>query len=546
MRIAELTLAALMAISVAQAVEAADAPALTGLVSSAAEPAMEGVLVTAQKQDSPISITVASDQSGRFAFPADRLGEGHYALRIRATGYVLDGPLSADVVGGKPASVDIKLKPVADLATQMTSTEWLNSMPGTPEQKVPLIECMSCHTLERVVRSKFTPDEFGPVLKRMSNYANNSTQAKIQARVENREVPEDRVKKVAEYLATANLSKSEKWSWPLQTMPRPSGAATRIIITEYDLPRKTIAPHDVRTDKDGNVWYSNFVENFIGRLDPRTGAHTEWAYPVQREGFPSGSLAMEPDPDGNYWLALMFQTGVARFNVASKTFDMFPIPEAMRTIATQQSMVQPRQWKVDGKVWSNEVSAQGVLRLDVATKSWEFVDPFKTMPMGRPHSPYGLAVDAENNLYFMDFADENIGKVEAKTFKATVYPTPTRYSRPRRTMLDDQGRLWFAEFAANKLAMFDIKRETFKEWPLSTPNAYPYDAYLDKTGMLWSGNMSDDRITRFDPQTGQSVDYLLPRSTNIRRIFVDDSTTPPTFWAGNNHNASILKLELTE
>jgi len=31
--------------------------------------------------------------------------------------------------------------------------------------------------------------------------------------------------------------------------------------------------------------------------------------------------------------------------------------------------------------------------------------------------------------------------------------------------------------------------------------------------------------------------------TNIRRVFVDNRTTPPTFWVGNNHGASIVRLE---
>ncbi len=42
-------------------------------------------------------------------------------------------------------------------------------------------------------------------------------------------------------------------------------------------------------------------------------------------------------------------------------------------------------------------------------------------------------------------------------------------------------------------------------------------------GELWSGSMSSDRVLRFDPQTGKSVEYLLPRQTNIRRVFVDDT-----------------------
>jgi virginiamycin B lyase len=52
-----------------------------------------------------------------------------------------------------------------------------------------------------------------------------------------------------------------------------------------------------------------------------------------------------------------------------------------------------------------------------------------------------------------------------------------------------------------------------------------------------------DRVARLNPKTGRFVEYLLPRETNIRRVFVDDSTSPVTFWVGSNHGASIVKLE---
>jgi virginiamycin B lyase len=51
---------------------------------------------------------------------------------------------------------------------------------------------------------------------------------------------------------------------------------------------------------------------------------------------------------------------------------------------------------------------------------------------------------------------------------------------------------------------------------------------------------------RLDPATGASVEYLLPRETNIRRVFVDNSTGPVTFWVGSNNGASIVKLEPLE
>jgi virginiamycin B lyase len=520
------------------------APALTGQVTAAEAGVLEGVLVSAQQSQSPITITVVSDQSGRFSFPAGKLSPGHYALRIRASGYDLDGAPAADVTEGKTANVDLALRKTKDLAAQLTNTEWFMSFPGTAEQKRALIECMSCHTLERIARSKFSADDFMPVLKRMTGYANNTIQARVQKRAAEVEFPQDRARKVAEYLATVNLSQSPTWSYPLQTLARPSGAATRVVVTEYDLPRRTIAPHDVRTDQKGFIWYSNFVENNLGRLDPRTGTVKEFVYPELKPGFPTGALALEPDADGNLWLAMMFQAGLAKFDVKSETFRLFPVQSELNIDTTQQSLLTPLHSGVDGKVWTNDVRKQAVLRLDVATGKYEFIDPFRFTPKGRQHSPYGMVSDAANNLYFMDFGDENVGRIDAKTAQATIYPTPTPHSRPRRTMMDQQGRVWFAEFATDKLGMFDPKQEKFAEWSVPTPHTYPYDAFLDRNGELWSGNMSSDRILRLDPQSGKGIEYLLPRPTNIRRIFIDDSTDPVAFWAGNNHGASIIKLEL--
>ena len=45
------------------------------------------------------------------------------------------------------------------------------------------------------------------------------------------------------------------------------------------------------------------------------------------------------------------------------------------------------------------------------------------------------------------------------------------------------------------------------------------------------------------PKTGTTVEYQLPRETNMRSVFVDSSTTPVTFWTGSNHGAALVKVE---
>ena len=91
--------------------------------------------------------------------------------------------------------------------------------------------------------------------------------------------------------------------------------------------------------------------------------------------------------------------------------------------------------------------------------------------------------------------------------------------------------------------MLDPKSGKVQEWALPLPWEQPYDAVLDKSGEAWTGSMLSDRVSRLDPKTGEFVEYLLPRRTNIRRVFVDNSTTPPTLWIGNNHGAAIVKVE---
>ena len=384
------------------------------------------------------------------------------------------------------------------------------------------------------------------VLERMASYANQSFPLHPQTRVS----APNLVRRfgagtddLAKYLATINLSSGPMWSYALKTLPRPSGPSTHVIITEYDLPRKTIEPHDVIVDSEGIVWFSNFGEQFLGRLDPKTARVTEHPVPVIRPGFPTGMLDLETDLEGNLWLSMMYQGGIARFDKKTQTFKTWKVAPEFTNDETQQSMVGPQHWEVDGKVWLNDAGgATGIYRMEMTTGKFEHWAPYKNLPPG-PHSVYGIYSDSKNNLFFLDFGGENVGKIEARTGKLTLFPTPMARSRPRRGRMDAQDRLWFGEFYGGKIGMFDTKTEQFQEWPVPTPYTAPYDAVLDRNGEVWAAGMEADRIMRMDPKTGRFIEYLLPRQTNIRRVFVDNSTTPVTFWVGNNEGASIIKLE---
>ena len=74
---------------------------------------------------------------------------------------------------------------------------------------------------------------------------------------------------------------------------------------------------------------------------------------------------------------------------------------------------------------------------------------------------------------------------------------------------------------------------------------YPYP--LDEDAMRQAAGFV---IGEYDFTSFAAVDSERGREdgtiSNVRRIFVDNSTNPVTFWAGNNHGAEIIKLEPLE
>jgi streptogramin lyase len=529
--------------------------ALSGQVSSEKEGAMEGVLVSAKKDGSTITTTVVSDAKGQFSFPADRLSPGHYTISVRAFGYSLDGPKTADVSAAGNATAMIRLVPTTNLAAQMTNAEWLASAPGDLAIKKRAFGCGQCHTLARPLMSTHTAEEFATkVMPRMASYASQAYPLLIQTRnaPSNRgrgqnQNQEGRPNPLAVYLASINLSTSKTHSYELKGFARPKGADTKVIITEYDLPRKTMQPHDVIVDDTGTVWSSDFGENSLSKLDPKTGKVTEYPYQPTRPGYANGNLNLEEDREGNLWLGMMNQAGVAKFDRKTGKFEFYPLPASMLNETTQQAMLAPLHWEVDGKVWFNDADNRAVGRVDIKTGTFEpWRKPFDALPKEGQHGAYGLATDSNNDLFFLDFPNDYIGRIDAKTGTATFYQVPTPDAHPRRGRMDNQDRLWFAEWYGGKVGMLDPKTGQIKEWQVPDIYAAPYDAVVDKNGEIWTGNDNDDRITRIDEKTGKTVQYLMPHEVNVRRVFVDNSAPRPTFWAGSNHTASIFKVEPLE
>ncbi|MBM3778768.1 MAG: hypothetical protein FJW23_11105 [Acidimicrobiia bacterium] len=546
--------------------------ALSGSVRSTGEGAMEGVLVNARREGGNVTVTVVSDAAGRYTFPRSHLEPGSYRLSIRATGYELTDPGAVQVTATATATRDLDLRTSADPALHMSSTEWAMSFPGTPEQIFPIANhgCTYCHTLERLARSKHSAEQWVDVLTRMQIYfldgtavaedrgrgAPNDAEA-VAAAAKNPNSVGGRPKtELGQYMASLNLSGGRTtWSYPLKTLPRPSGAATRVIMTQWDLPRKDTVAHDLAVDAQGRPWYNDQSRMFVGMLDPATSQFTEYPFPPLPRGRAGGVSDLDFDRDGNLWTMISLPEGKCHFGTPVK-FDPRTKDLTYVEIANKDEVfgtnnpcgLQFMARGPDGRMWFN--NTQVMVRVDPKTARVDgtfFFGKGANVPEGR-HVGYQVVVSSKGNGYISDFGGRSyVIEVNGTTGEPTYHPVPTANGGARRGQMDAQDRYWFAEYRGNKAAMFDTKNGSFKEWEIPVPYVYPYTSSApDRKGRVYLSSNMAERLYRLDPATGEMVGYLVPTAFDSKKILYDPTASGIRLWLSNKRTARLLRVDVLD
>jgi streptogramin lyase len=540
--------------------QASDSVALSGVISSQQEGLMEGVVVSARRDGANFTVSVVSDAKGKYSFPRTHLEPGKYALTIRAVGYDLNGPGSVTIAEGKTSNADLKLEKTKDLASQLSSLEWAMSVPGTPEQKDKVIyqtvSCAYCHAWERVVKSNHTADEFVDLITRMQKYYTDGSAVSRDNRGRGQIGPPDQVaaaeqnpkwgrepfgvpkKELAEYLTTVNLSGGKTtWPYELKTLPRPKGKATRVIITQYDMPRPDTVAHDLDLDSAGTVWYTDESRMIFGKMNPKTGVFTEYALPPVPPGDLPGARDIQVDRDDNIW----FPRRIANAAVVLTKYN--PKTEEVSTIegaGTQFMALGP-----DGKIWAGWTRIDPKTMKVEATYGWE---KSPNIPPG-PHRQYVdlTVVNSKGNPYAPDIGGSYIIGIDAMTGQAKFWQVPTPRSSPRRGRMDAQDRFWFAEYTGDKVGMFDTRTEKFQEWPMLRKYTTPYAVSApDRNGYVYATSNMSERLMRLDPKTGEIVEYQIPTEFDSKKITYDPTTSRLTLWMVNTRTARMMKVEPLE
>ena len=241
-------------------------------------------------------------------------------------------------------------------------------------------------------------------------------------------------------------------------------------------------PDYITKGSDGNVWFTEFYSDRVGRVTP-SGAITEFPLPALNdvEGITSG-------PDGNLWFTEPGENKIGKMTTGG-VVSTFPIK------ATDPS---PRGITAgpDGNVWFVEFYDGAIGRITPAGVITRF-----TIPQGQSY-PWWITTGKDGDLWFTESGNDLIGRFDPKTLKfKTPMRVPGKSVTPWGIMSAPDGRIWFTERTAGDIAV--INTGGIQAFHISDPTSYPDTLVTGPDGDIWFTENQAGSIGHFNPTTGK-------------------------------------------
>lgn len=253
----------------------------------------------------------------------------------------------------------------------------------------------------------------------------------------------------------------------------PAGA-----VTEFPLPLPASGPHGITAGPDGNVWFTEALANRIGRITP-SGTITKFSIPTAV----SLPLGITSGPDGNLWFTEGFGNRIGRIT-PNGAITEFVIP-------TGASFPSGITAGPDGNLWFTETDADQIGRI---TPNGVITEYFLPTLLG---SPEGITAGPDGNLWFTQPDVDQIGRI-ATVGAVVEFALPALSRTPLGIAGGADGNVWFAEFDGNRIGRI-TSTGTVAEYALPTPDSFPTGITLGSDGALWFTENGSNQIGRSGP-----------------------------------------------
>ena len=503
----------------------------TGVVKVASGDSTEGIGVQLIAP-SGVRTTVYTNAAGKYEFPA--MQAGSYTLRIatpvpfkpfRRDSVAINGAAKLDDIALERVGNSDNLPASPELESQLSSAEILWNMPGTAEEKATLQKnCSGCHSWQQIFRSRYDEHGWSLIVDRMMHFSGTAIAVRNRPMTD----PDPEATLLIKWFSRIRGPNAQ--DAPLRVFPRPCGPNTRVVVTEFEMPRQLLMLHDAALDPQGNVWYTSHKSRYVGKMDPKTGIFTDYTLPMTPGSMP-GSHHAKFDKNGIAWISenwahqlnrLDPQTGnVKQMLIESKT----PI----NAPSFGNFTLDP-----DGFVW--DARANRIVKMDPETGK-----VLKEWPL-QANSSYDNTISYDGK-YWGGSGPANWGNtvemMEIETGKILNLNSGAHMMTAKRGGFDPFGNTWWGG-ADGALIELNAKEQRIDEhWPPLAPHPYTdfYEAMPDKNGEVWAGVLHGRQMLRFDPKIGKWTVYQMPEPYAYnRRTVIDTSTGKPTVWYVDYNN----------
>jgi virginiamycin B lyase len=271
----------------------------------------------------------------------------------------------------------------------------------------------------------------------------------------------------------------------------------KVTIREWDVPTKGAHPHDPAVGADGALWFTEQMQNKIGRVDPSTGAFKEYPLKVENSG-PHGLVA---DREGNIWFTGNFAHYIGKLNPKTGVVTEYNMPDA------KAEDPHTAVFDANGILWFTVQAGNFVGRLDPKSGKVEL----QKVPTANAH-PYGIQMDSHGTPFFCEFFTNKLASIDPQTMTIHEYTLPEGV-RPRRMAIDATDCVYFTDFSHGHLGRLDPKSGEVKLW--NSPGgagSNPYGIVITPDGMVWysESGVKPNTMVRFDPKTESFAKASIP------------------------------------
>lgn len=508
-----------------------------GIVRTATGLSLEGFMIQLESEAGSVRTTVFSNEDGHYEFP--KLAPGKYTLRIvRPLDYhpsqaqavateipthqapldpeyktyvrqsvSIDGAVHLNDVVMDRSSRGQAIDATPEYAVQLTGVEWFMNLAGSGEEKQRMGACLNCHSMYQILRGRHTEDGWSKIINRMfrmthvldtrPEYSRGATE-------------QDRIA-IARFLGRVRGPESK--DDPYVTRPMPTGEATKVIVTEYEMPHMRGFPQEVAGDSQGNIYYINERGPYFGKLDPRSGVVEEFRMPDFPGVYPgANSLAVDRHDvpwlwQGGTWNSVI---RILRFDPQKKTFHVAELPERQGDDPVRMAMGP------DGTIWAGWNNFLN--QIDPNTGKILKQYPFK--------GGATFATDASEDGKYIAAGGWYLDVTQGKMMQVRGAGGASKGG------FDADDNAWSG--GRGGLVRVDMSKGRSTLYPAPTPYVFFSEAMPDKNGEVWSAYDNGGRMARFNPKTERWIEYEMPDPyVRDQRTWIDNSTSPVSVWFVN-------------